>query len=266
MYSKSRLVFKWLRYYILASSGRGHGIHSPFVYDLITSVIKDNKSYYAYEQIENVKKDLLRDERILKYNDQGAGSPDQGRRSKKVSEIADSAVSGHKFGRLLFRLANYYSSVTIIELGSSLGISTAYLASANNLSKVITIEGSYPIGEIAKETIGNLKLKNVLLVNGNFDEVLDQVIDSTPPADLVFIDGNHRKKAVLEYFEKFLNKISPSSLIIIHDIHWSRDMEEAWLEIQSNPKVKMSIDIFSAGLIFFRDEFQVKQHFVIRFV
>jgi len=60
-------------------------------------------------------------------------------------------------------------------------------------------------------------------------------------------------------------KISASSLIVIHDIHWSREMEEAWEIIQNHPHVKLSIDIFSAGLVFFRNEFRVKQQFVIRF-
>jgi predicted O-methyltransferase YrrM len=265
MYSKSRLAVKWVRYYFHAFNSRGHGIHSPFVYDFITSVLNDTRNYYAYENIEKLRKMFLRDDRIIQYTDLGAGSGKGEERSKKLSEIAGNAVSTEKFGRLLFRLANYYPSEIIIELGSSLGISTAYLASANDASKVTTIEGSYPIGEIAKETFEKLKLKNIQLMNGNFDEVLKKVIDSNPPADLIYIDGNHRKKAVLDYFEIFLNKVSPSSLIIIHDIHWSTEMEEAWSIIQSHPKVKMSIDIFSAGLVFFRDEFQVKQKFMVRF-
>jgi predicted O-methyltransferase YrrM len=265
MYSKSRLAIKWVRYYILAHNSRGHGIHSPFVYDFITSVLNDNRNYYAYEKIEKLKKIYLKDDRIIRYSDEGAGSGNGKESSKKLSEITESAVSTKKFGRLLFRLANYYPSGTIIELGSSIGISTAYLASANRAGKVTTIEGSDSIGKIAKETFENLELKNIQLVDGNFDEVLNKVVESNSPADLVFIDGNHRQKAVLEYFEIFLNKVSPSSLIIIHDIHWSGEMEEAWSIIQSHPKVKMSIDIFSAGLVFFRDEFHVKQHFMIRF-
>jgi predicted O-methyltransferase YrrM len=265
MYSKSRLAFKWITYYIRASSGKGHGIHSPFVYDLITSVFNDKRSYYAYEKIENVKKLLLQDSRTIGQDDPGAGSRRMNGTSKIISDIAVSSVSTQKFGRLLFRMANHYSAGTIIELGSSLGISAAYLASADRVKRVITIEGSPYIGEIAKETFDRLKLDNVQLIHGNFNEVLDEVISSNAPSDIVFIDGNHRKKAVLEYFEKFLQKISPSSLIIIHDIHWSRDMEEAWKIIKSHPKVKMSIDIFSAGLIFFREEFQVRQQFTIRF-
>jgi predicted O-methyltransferase YrrM len=264
MYSKFQLAFKWMQYDLSASNARGHGIHSPFVYELVSSVLNDTRYYYAYEKIELVKKNLLQDKRTLIVDDFGAGSKNESE-VKKISEIAAKAVSKEKFGRLLFRLANYYHARTIFELGSSLGISTSYMASADKLSDVITLEGSTAISGIAKETFSQLELKNIKLVTGNFDQKLANLIAENPPADLVFIDGNHRKKPVLEYFEKFLSKISKNSMIIIHDIHWSREMEEAWAIIQQHPKVKISIDLFSAGLVFFRDEFQVKQQFLIRF-
>lgn len=265
MYSKSLLTFKWIQYAVLSSNAKGHGIHSPFVYEMVSAVLNDNRYYYAYEKIERVKKNLLLDKRTLIVNDFGAGSSQNVNGIKNISEIAGKEVCTQKFGRLLFRLANYYQARTIFEMGSSLGISTAYMASAGNLSRVISIEGATSIAEIANETFSQLELKNIKLVTGNFDEKLENLIVENPPAELVFIDGNHRKKPVLEYFEKFLDKISPASLIIIHDIHWSREMEEAWAIIQHHPKVKMSIDIFSAGLVFFRNEFQVKQQFIIRF-
>jgi predicted O-methyltransferase YrrM len=265
MYSKPQLTYRWLRYYLGASNSKGHGIHSPFVYEFMREVLNDNRHYYAYDKIESVKKDLLRDERMLKVNDMGAGSSNRITSEKKISDIARSAVSGQKFGRLLFRLADFYMAKHIIEMGSSLGISAAYLASADPSSQVITIEGSSAIAEIAKETFIGLELGNIQQVTGNFDEKLSSLIASNAAAELVFIDGNHRKQHVLDYFEKFMNKISPHALIIIHDIHWDKEMEQAWEIIQNDPRVKMSIDIFSAGLIFFRDEFKVKQSFTIRF-
>jgi predicted O-methyltransferase YrrM len=265
MYSKSQLALKWFKYFAFASNGKGHGVHSPFVYELVREVFNDENDYYAYKLIETVRKNLLLDNRDLNVDDLGAGSKQKGGSKKPIKEIARNAVSDQKFGRLLFRLANYYRARHMIEMGSSLGISTAYLASADAGSKVITMEGSPAIAEIAKETFQKLKLNNISQVTGDFEDNLSTQIDLNPPSDLVFIDGNHRKKHVLKYFGKFLNKISSSSLIIIHDIHWSREMEEAWVIIQNHPSVKMSIDIFSAGLVFFRNEFQVKQQFVIRF-
>jgi predicted O-methyltransferase YrrM len=265
MYSKTQLAFKWFHYFQRASNGKGHGIHSPFVYEFVTEVLNDHRLYYAYGNIEEVKKNLFRDDRMIGVNDLGAGLLRHGNSSKKISAIAGSAVSTQKFGRLLFRLANFYRAGTIIEMGSSLGISAAYLASADSSSQVITMEGSPAIAAVAKEVFCKLDLRNIKQIAGNFEDGLPNLIASNPPANLVFIDGNHRKKPVLEYFEQFMNKISPEALIIIHDIHWSREMEESWSIIQKNPRVKMSIDIFSAGLVFFRDEFREKQHFIIRY-
>jgi predicted O-methyltransferase YrrM len=265
MYSKSQLAFKWVQYFAQASSGKGHGIHSPFVYQLIGEVLNDDRDYYAYKLVETAKNNLLLDDRLLQMKDLGAGAPWSGEKMKMVSEVVTQSVSSQKFGRLLFRLANFYHAKTIVEMGSSLGISTAYLASADPGSQVITMEGSPSVARIAAETFQKLKLQNISQITGNFDDTLDGVLISTSSPDLVFIDGNHRKKPLLEYFEKFLQRMPSSSLLIIHDIHWSREMEEAWALIQEHPQVKMSIDIFSAGLVFFRDEFQVKQKFTIRF-
>jgi predicted O-methyltransferase YrrM len=264
MHSKSTLALKWLQYFLRASNGKGHGIHSPFVYKFVREVLNDKYNYAEYAKIEAVRKKHLRDRRRLQVNDFGAGSSKRDE-PRKISDIAGNAVSDQKFGRLLFRIANYYRPGCIIEMGSSLGISTAYLASADSGSRVITMEGAPSIASLAKETFDSLGLKNIMQSTGKFDEELPALIASNPPAGLVFIDGNHRKKPVLEYFEQFLKKISPAATIIIHDIHWSAEMEEAWATILEHPRVKMSIDIFSAGLIFFRDEFRVKQQFIIRF-
>src|SRR6202035_4411033 len=129
MYSKSQHAFKWLQYVVGASNSKGHGIHSPFVYEFVTEVLNDRRSYYSYEKIEEVKKNLLQDERSLPVKDFGTGSTQTSVSKKKISDVAKKAVSTQKFGRLLFRLSNYYQAETIIEMGSSLGVSTAYLAS-----------------------------------------------------------------------------------------------------------------------------------------
>ncbi len=265
MYSKTRLALKWFRYFILASNGRGHGIHSPFVYELIREVFNDDRNFYAYKKIEAVKNSLLLDNRILEVEDSGAGFANQHHSLRKISSIASRSLSTKKFGRLLFRLASFYQARQIIELGSSLGISAGYLASADVKCKVVTLEGSRQIAQVALETYHRLDLNNICQIIGNFEETLEEVLQANPPADLVFLDGNHRKKPVLENFELILRNIKPASLIIIHDIHWSREMEEAWVIIKEHPEVKMTIDIFSAGLVFFRKEFQVKQNFMIRF-
>jgi predicted O-methyltransferase YrrM len=146
-----------------------------------------------------------------------------------------------------------------------LGISGAYLAAARPDSSFVTLEGNPSISQIAAETFRMLNLKNIRQVTGKFDNTLSDVISSAPPSDLVFIDGNHRKEPTLKYFRQFLNKKSADSIFIFHDIHWSREMEEAWRIIRDHQEVMLTIDLFSAGFIFFGESFRVKQDFIIRF-
>ena len=265
MYSKARLVFKWIKYFLSSSNGRGHGIHSPFTYQFVREVLMDRYPYSDYLNIETLRKKRSGDKRIISVSDPGAGSYGKNKSEKSVSDIAKHSLSSRKFGRLLYRISKFYNPGMIIELGSSLGISAAYLASANDKANVLTMEGDHSIAAIAVENLKELGLDNVRVLNGNFDDLLPGVLETNPAANLVFIDGNHRKKSLLDYFEKITAHLALPALIVIHDIHWSAEMEEAWAIIQADERVKLTIDIFSAGLVFFRDELKVRQKFVIRF-
>jgi predicted O-methyltransferase YrrM len=91
------------------------------------------------------------------------------------------------------------------------------------------------------------------------------MLSSLPAVDLAFIDGNHRKLPTLNYFHELLPVLSSASAIVFDDIHWSAEMESAWENIKNHPQVMLTIDVFFMGIIFFRPEFRVKQHFVIRY-
>ncbi|HEY4155305.1 MAG TPA: class I SAM-dependent methyltransferase [Puia sp.] len=263
MYSSTRLAFNYLNYLRRSSNGKGHGIHSPFVYEFVTEVLNDEREFYPFAEIESRRSELERDHSLIEVEDYGK-SP-RSVRNTEVAGIARRAVSTPKFGRLLFRMVNHYQPAQVIELGTSLGISGAYLASANRGSGLITLEGSASIARVAKETFNKLNLPQIRQITGNFDETLSAVIASAPPAGLVYIDGNHRKGPLLNYFQQFLNKRPATAVFILHDIHWSPEMEDAWRIIRDCPELMLTIDLFSAGLVFFRDTFRVKQHFTIRF-
>ena len=265
MYSKTQLAIKYLNYYAKASDRKGHGMHSPFVFELISEVLNDDRSFYAYQSIERVREMLLYNKRILEIEDLGAGSKTGKNKLRTVQSIAKSALKSKKYSQLLFRMADHYQSGTIVELGTSLGITTAYLAAANSNSSVITLEGSEAIANLAEENFAKLKLKNIELVKGNFDDTLPTVLSSLPTVDLAFIDGNHRYQPTLNYFEQILVKSNHQSIIILDDIHWSREMEEAWQMIQQHSAVTMTIDLFFIGIVLLRDEFKIKQHFSVRF-
>jgi len=265
MYSAFQLAKKYFNYYIKAQNGKGHGVHSPFVFDFIIHVLNDKKNYDCYSKIELLRKKLLNDNTNIEVEDFGAGSAVIPFKNRIVKDIAASSLKKKKYAQLLFRIAKYYQSKNIIELGTSFGITTSYLASSNPDSKVFTFEGAHHIAKIASDNFTQLGLKNIKLIEGNFEKTLSVLNDKSDQIDLLFIDGNHRKKATLEYFDIFFKKSKSQSIFVFDDIHWSKEMEEAWNVIQQNDSVTLTIDLFFIGLVFFSKDFKVKQHFTIRF-
>lgn len=265
MYSKFQLTYKFLRFYLKASSGKGHGIHSPFVFEFINKILNDRKKYPVYKEVEMLRKKLLADKTLLSIEDFGAGSSSSKSNRRTVASIAKNAVKPKKFGQLLYRMVQYYKPDTIIELGTSLGITTCYLASDNSSAKIITLEGAEAILQVATKNFHLLKLKNIELIKGNFDVTLQSILTDESSIDFVFIDGNHRYAPTISYFNQLLCKSNSSTIFVFDDIHWSREMEQAWNEIKNNSSVTCTIDLFFIGLVFFKKEIKEKQHFSIRF-
>jgi predicted O-methyltransferase YrrM len=265
LYSALRLAGKYLRYYITASNGKGHGIHSPFVFDFVTNVLNDKRNFYAYPIIENYRNRLLMSDDLLDIEDFGAGSVAGNNKQRKISSIVKNAAKSKKLGQLLFRIANYYKPASMVELGTSLGISSAYLATGNLYAKLVTCEGAASIASAAGKNFDLMNITNIEIVAGNFDDTLPALLKRFAGIDLAFIDGNHRKEPTLRYFNQLMQKTSANTILIFDDIHWSKEMEQAWQEIKNHPDVLLTIDLFFIGLVFFNPAFKVKQHFVIRF-
>lgn len=265
VFSKSGQVWRYLRYYFTAANGKGHGMHSPFVFDFIKTVLNDQKSYPAYADVEKIRQQMLQDNRELTIRDYGAGSLADKSNQRTIASIVRNAAKPAKYGQLLYRIVQKYKPGTMLELGTSLGITSSYLALANPGAKLVTMEGAPAIATVAKQNFNDLGLSQIELVEGNFDETLSPVLSSLSSVDFVFIDGNHRQEPTLRYFQQLLNKINPHSILIFDDIHWSPDMEQAWAQIKANDAVRCSIDLFFIGIVFFREEFKEKQHFAIRF-
>lgn len=265
MYSPLELAHKFSKYYFTATNGKGHGIHSPFVFNFVKNILNDKTLYTAYHHIEILRKQLLKNREILTIEDFGAGSTVAKSDRRKVSDIAKSALKPKKFGQLLYRMVKNYQPKTIIELGTSLGITTSYLASAAEDAVVYTFEGASEVAEVARENFKQLSIQNIELIQGNFDDTLSRRLPNLPDLDFVFVDGNHRKLPTLNYFYQLLQKTNDNSILIFDDIHWSSEMEEAWKEIQHHREVTLTIDLFFIGIVFFRKEQKVPQHFIIRF-
>ncbi|MEO7394294.1 MAG: class I SAM-dependent methyltransferase [Chitinophagaceae bacterium] len=265
MYSAPQLAVKYLRYFLTASNGKGHGTHSPFIFNFIRIVLNDKNIYPEYDKVENLRNQLLQNDTLLTISDFGAGSSISKSNQRTIASIAKNAAKPKKLAQLLFRIVKAYQPETIIELGTSLGITTSYLSLAKPTSKLITMEGANEVATVAKKNFENLALKNIIIQHGNFDDILPKVIDQLSTVPFAFIDGNHRQQPTERYFQQFLSKAGNDSIFIFDDIHWSQEMEAAWATIKNHPEVRCTVDLFFIGIIFFRQEFKEKQHFSLRF-
>ena len=265
MYSAFQLALKYFRYYIQASNGNGHGMHSPFVYQFIQFILNNKNNYAPPEELKQLRKQLLHNHNKIQVADLGAGSRITSSKVRKVSQIAHSALKPEKYSEMLYRMVHHYNYSNIIELGTSLGVTTAYLSKANPNAKISTIEGSEAVADIAQHNFKTHNCNNIQLLRGNFDTVLPKALQQFQSVDFAFIDGNHQYQPTINYFHQLLNKSNNDTILIFDDIHWSSGMEQAWEEIKMNNDVRCTIDLFFMGLVLFRKEFLEKRHFIIRY-
>ncbi len=246
----------------LLNSTNKHSIHSPFIYNLVTKCFNKNTlkqkstSYLQYKQL------LLDTKLSVKVTDFGAGSQIFKNDIRKISKIAKVAGISNRKAKLLIRFVNHFKFKNILEIGTSLGLGTTALQLGNTNATITTLEGCPETAKIAAQQFEQFNFKNINIIVGDFKKTLSEAIKNKQ-YDLIYFDGNHQKKATLNYFESCLTTITNDSVFIFDDIHWSSEMEEAWNIIKQHPKVTASIDIYYWGIIFFRKE-QEKEHFIIR--
>jgi len=265
LYTHFQLAIKYIKYYLTASNRKGHGVHSPFVFEFIKFILNDKNTYPCYNKIEVLRKQLLKDKTVIDVEDFGAGSTVIKTKKRVVKNIASSSLKPKKYSRLLFRMIQYYDKKNVLELGTSLGTTTAYLSSSKNNPIVTTMEGSANIANIAQQNFALLHLQNIETIQGDFELTLPVFLSNNKNIDFAFLDGNHRKIPTLDYFEQILTSSHEETIFIFDDIHWSKEMEETWEIIKKHDAVTLTIDLFFIGIVFMRKEFKVKQHFVISY-
>jgi predicted O-methyltransferase YrrM len=245
-------------------SDNEHDIHSPFIYEIYNDVICDEIPFYVYDDIESIRAKLLITEVKIQIEDHGAGSKVNNSNARKIKDVAKNTLKNPKYGQLLFRLVNRFKPKTILELGTSLGISTMYLAATNKNVKVTTVEGCPNTAKVAQVNFDKLGFKNIELINDTFDHFLPVYLIQNNSLDFVFFDGNHQKEATINYFNLCVEKAHNDSVFIFDDIHWSEGMTEAWNVIKKHPKVTSTIDLFFVGIVFFNTDLS-KEDFVLMF-
>ncbi len=257
------MFFKIKSYFVfLIKSTNKHGIHSPFVYNLVTKCFNKKTAVHKLQLLNSIRNILYKNNYTIEVNDFGNGSKVFKSNIRKISKIAKIAGISKKRASLLIRVVEYFNPTSILELGSSLGLGTSSLSIGNPNAKIISLEGCKNTAKIAQETFNSFNLLNIQLIIGEFNNTLPKVLLENK-FDLIYFDGNHQKEATLNYFNVCLNSAHNNSVFIFDDINWSKEMQEAWIEIKNHPKVTVTIDTYFWGFVFFRTE-QVKQHFTIR--
>ena len=289
--NRIKILVRFTRFYFRAKTQ--YNVHSPFVFDFVQNVLEDDRTFYVFKETDILRGELLASKDVIEVEDFGAGSVVDGlKKTRKVSSIAGSALSPAFQCEWFFRICELYKPLTVIELGTSLGVSTLHLAEGSpRAAKIFTLEGSAEIARLARrnfdwfyDTFRKTGLKHndpdvlrfdryaqnfstefeknkINIVVGRFENTLPEVLNSIKTLDLAFIDGNHRRVPTLEYFEQCLEKTDENTVLIFDDVHWSEDMETAWETIKAHPRVRLSIDLFWCGIVFFRNENHEKEHF-----
>jgi predicted O-methyltransferase YrrM len=246
-------ALKFLKYLLFSQHKKGHGIHSPYVFNLVSAVLRNKTDARIVCIIENIRKRNISDRRSIQVMDLGSGSLKMKTSFRKVSDIARYSAVPEKYGILLSNLAAEFGKPAIVEFGTSLGISAMYMAAACPETPVYTLEGCPETAGIALENFSASGMRNIKLLTGAFDDLIPDLKKKGITPGLVFIDGNHRKESLLKYFRDMAEVSGEGTVIILDDIHTSNEMEEAWCEIKQHKEVSFTIDIFRMGLVFFRE-------------
>jgi predicted O-methyltransferase YrrM len=234
-----------------------HSLHSPFLFDFYTVVVKRPQD--SITGIEKLRKKLLGDQRKINSADYGSGNA----RGRTIASIANSSLSPEKYSALYARIIQQRNAQHVLELGTSFGINTLYLAQHKN-SQVTTLEGSHDIADIARLTFQFYGSRNITLTEGNINDTLSRFLQSVRKVDFVLMDANHKFQPTCEYFEQLVMKVHENSVVVVDDIHSSSEMERAWKVLKSHRLVHTTIDLFRCGILFF-DPSLNKQHVILQY-
>ena len=277
----------WLRHQLTAWNTGGEGVHSPYLFEWVRMVMMDKNSFYIWGEIERFREKMLRDERELEFVDYGSGKlkGENGKlkgangERRRVCDIARRSLAKRKYAQMLSRLVNWlgashslengsgtaysleFRGLTIVELGTSLGVTTAYMAAMDSRNRVVTFEGCEAVANMARENWKALNINNIECRVGEID--VEQLTRDIEHLDVAFIDANHTCVSTCGYFDVLAGKVREKSVIVVDDIHYSDEMEKAWKAICADERVTSTIDLYQMGLVFF-DKHYWKRHYTMR--
>lgn len=257
-------VQNFIKYYLFSRHGRGYSVHSPFVYKFIRNVMM--KASFNKDSLES-RNEFLRFAKSYKFtlsvNEVGAGSQIRKRKSN-LNKLARGSGLVPKYLQLICEMVSYFDVKQFLELGACCGITSAAVALKMNNGRVVTVEGNEDRAEISNAFFVHLKVENIDLQVGQFNDVLALLNDTHQKFDLVFIDGDHTYEATIQNYEAVVAMMNERGIIILDDIYWSKEMTLAWQKIKESESAIVTIDVFRMGIVFL-DRQQAKENFVVRY-
>lgn len=232
-------------------------IHSPFVFGL-SNKIKDSIHHKESELIIEFRQFLASNTSIILLQDKN-GSIFSTSVAKRYNKTSISPI----YGKMLRALQEFLKSKHILELGTSLGVSTLYFDA--NLSKIDTID----INEIGKNIISeysaanHFNLSNLSFHIGDFASKIPEYLEANKTVDLVFIDGDHTYESTIKNTETLIPYLSENSCIVLDDIRWNHEMYKAWKKLITNFNFNYTIDFGRIGILMKINNHAPKQHFIL---
>ena len=255
-------TFQYLKHRFKAK--RWDSFHSPYLFHLFTTCCDDKSDSTDYNGIEKERNRFKASDEIIQRRDYGAGSVSIAGQQQKIAAIAGHALSSPFQCRFLARLVKFTQATTILEFGSSLGISGAYLAIGNPAASVTTVEGDPALASRSKKVFETLGLRNIQIITDTFESYISKEPKDISSIDILFLDGNHQSKALLEYYHALKHLYQPETVIVVDDIYWSADMQTGWNELMALEEVTQSVDCYHFGLLFFNKGFLQKENHVVK--
>ena len=242
-------ILKYINYQLTAYTE--HDLHSPFLYNFHMELIKNQYPYADFEELNSIRKQLQNNTSVIEIKDFGAGSKKLNSTKRSINQIAKHGIAQKKQAEFLYRLLNKFTPTTVVELGTSIGLTSLYLAKASAKSTIYTIEGCPNLHKFSNNLFKEPAIANIVSINGNFNDAFPKLLSQLNSIDFLYIDGNHAYEPTMNYFNMALSKKNTNSIFVFDDIHWSEGMQQAWKEICEHPEVTLSLDLFYFGIVFF---------------
>jgi predicted O-methyltransferase YrrM len=202
-------------------------------------------------KILGIRRELASQDRTPSLKDYGF-RPDGSKANRTMGEICNKMGLASKLCINIFNIVRSMKPKMCLELGTGIGISGSYIASAlklnRNNGKLITIEGDETLTDLSKDVFDNLGLENVSVVNSKFDEAIQTILQSNDTIDLVFCDGDHNEQRTFDYYKSTLGGMQDGSVYILDDIRWSAGMRRAWERICHHREVNEYKDMNRLGV------------------